>query len=151
MKPIERLNQYLVFHSITTRLFEKTINLSNGYIKNKILNLGNISSHIILQINEHYPDLSIIWLITGRGEMILSKYFKKKIDLTNLIEANEEQTKNLLDLENVEPTFIQNLKEENELLKIQLNEFQILHDEMQCILKSILNVKKNNIEDFFKN
>ena len=137
MKPIERLKEYLDYYSISPSLFEKTIGLSNGYTKKQILRRGNIGSHIIILIKKHYHDLSIIWLLTGRGKMILSMFFNKQFDLTDSYEANEEQVMYLIDLE---PKYIKKLLQENELLKIQINELKKINEQMQCIINNVLNL-----------
>lgn len=70
MKPIERIAMYLQFKSITPHSFERKIHLSNGYFSKQIKNLGSVGSEILVKIHENYPDLNMLWVITGEGQMI---------------------------------------------------------------------------------
>ncbi len=73
MKPIERIAIYLQFKSINPHSFERKIHLSNGYFAKQLRNLGSIGTDILLKIHEHYPDLNLLWVLTGEGEMILTR------------------------------------------------------------------------------
>lgn len=70
MKPIERIAMYLNFKSISPHAFERNINLSNGYYSKQLKNLGSVGSDILIKINNHFPDLNILWILTGEGQMI---------------------------------------------------------------------------------
>jgi hypothetical protein len=70
MKPIERISMYLNFKSISPHSFERNINLSNGYYAKQLKNLGSVGSDILIKINNHFPDLNILWILTGEGQMI---------------------------------------------------------------------------------
>ena len=71
MKPIERIAMYLNFKSISPHSFERNINLSNGYYSKQLKNLGSVGSDILIKIYHHFPDLNILWVLTGEGQMIL--------------------------------------------------------------------------------
>jgi len=70
MKIIERLNQFIDYKNISLNMFDKSIGASNGYIGKQIKNNGSIGSDLIQKIFSVYPDLNILWLMTGEGEMI---------------------------------------------------------------------------------
>lgn len=70
MKPIERLAMYLQFRAITPHSFERKIHLSNGYFSKQTKNLGSVGSDILVKIHESYPELSMLWVLTGEGQMI---------------------------------------------------------------------------------
>ena len=63
----ERLKKYIKYKNLTVISFEKSLNVSNGYV-------SSISKSIqpdkLLEISEKYTDLSIEWLLIGKGEMI---------------------------------------------------------------------------------
>lgn len=71
MKPIERITIYLQFKSIAPYSFERKIRLSNGYVSKQLKHNGSVGSDILIRICEHYPDLNILWVLTGTGPMIL--------------------------------------------------------------------------------
>jgi hypothetical protein len=70
MKPIERIAMYLQFRAITPHSFERKIHLSNGYFSKQTKNLGSVGSDILVKIHESYPELSMLWVLTGEGQMI---------------------------------------------------------------------------------
>ena len=71
MKPIERIAAYLHFKSISPHAFERNIHLSNGYYSKQLKNLGSVGSDILIKIHHHFPDLNILWVLTGAGQMLM--------------------------------------------------------------------------------
>ena len=72
MRLIERLQAYLSYSNITAYSFEHSCDLSNGYLGKQLKGKGAVGSDILERIKAIYPDLSLIWLVTGRGSMLLS-------------------------------------------------------------------------------
>lgn len=70
MKPIERIAMYLQFRTISPHAFEKKIELSNGYFSKQLRHLGSVGSDILIKIHLAYPDLDILWILTGEGQML---------------------------------------------------------------------------------
>lgn len=83
MRLIDRLYQYLEHKNISNFTFEKTCGISNGYLYKQFRGKGTIGSDILEKIYHNYLDLSLIWLITGEGEMLVPQEEKKeKADYT---------------------------------------------------------------------
>ena len=74
MKPIERIAMYLKFRNINPHSFEKKIKLSNGYFSKQLRHLGSVGSDILIKVHEHYPDLNILWVLIGEGQMICENW-----------------------------------------------------------------------------
>ena len=55
----ERLIEYLKFKNIRKVHFEKSINVSNGYVNNIVKNIPHEKMTLIKNL---YPDLNIDWL-----------------------------------------------------------------------------------------
>jgi hypothetical protein len=72
MRLIDRLREYLIYHNISAYAFEHTCQLSNGYYGKQLKGKGSVGSEILERIKENYTDLSLIWLVTGKGKMLLS-------------------------------------------------------------------------------
>ncbi|MEO8172349.1 MAG: hypothetical protein ABI581_04670 [Sediminibacterium sp.] len=89
MRLIERLQDYLVYSNISAYAFEHTCNLSNGYLGKQLKGKGSVGSDIIERIKENYIDLSLVWLITGKGTMLLSA--PAVATQASVSELNEEQ------------------------------------------------------------
>lgn len=80
----DRLNEYLKSKNIKKSHFEKSINVSNGYINSLS---GSPSANKINDISKVYNDLNIEWLLTGEGEMI--KLQGRSLD-SNYAKINDE-------------------------------------------------------------
>lgn len=70
MRLIDRLYQYLQLKNISPYNFERGCGIANGYLKKQTKGRGTIGSEILEKISEKYLDLSLTWLITGRGSML---------------------------------------------------------------------------------
>lgn len=92
MRLIERLQDYLVYSNISAYAFERSCDLSNGYLGKQLKGKGSVGSDILEKIKEQYPDLSLVWLVTGRGKMLLSAPINGSLGKQQPItELNEEQ------------------------------------------------------------
>jgi len=70
MKPIERISIFIHFKKITPHAFEQKIDLSNGYFSKQLKHLGSVGSDILIKIYQAYPELDILWILTGEGQML---------------------------------------------------------------------------------
>lgn len=68
---IERLQEYLLYSKITAYAFEHSCGLSNGYLGKQLKGKGSVGSDILERIKAQYTDLSLVWLVTGKGQMLL--------------------------------------------------------------------------------
>jgi len=76
---INRLLLYIKYKGITTAKFERSVKTGNNYLKN----VKSIGSDKLSKILEIYPDLNIVWLITGEGEMLKDDHLKFNSDDNN--------------------------------------------------------------------
>ena len=72
MKSIDRLMQYIDYKGISKRAFEVDNDLSNGYLWKQLSRNADLGEGVLIKILENCPDLSPEWLLTGKGEMIIS-------------------------------------------------------------------------------
>jgi len=70
MRVVDRLISYLQFRRIVPYSFERNCKLANGFLKKQEKGKGRIGSDVIEIIHANYPDLNIMWLVTGEGEML---------------------------------------------------------------------------------
>ena len=70
MRLTDRLLEYLAYKEITVYAFEKTCGVGNGYLGKQSKGKGSVGSDILEKIGDHYPDLNLGWLITGKGKML---------------------------------------------------------------------------------
>ncbi len=69
-KTIDRLLIFIKHSGISARQFDISIGASNGYTLRMKKNHASVGSDMIESIVRTYPQLNLIWLITGEGEML---------------------------------------------------------------------------------
>ncbi len=69
---IDRIGQFIESQGISVRAFELRIGASNGLIRKAIANNTDIQSKWLTAIVDNYPQISSLWLLTGKGEMLRS-------------------------------------------------------------------------------
>ncbi|MBL7696529.1 MAG: hypothetical protein JNK79_00150 [Chitinophagaceae bacterium] len=74
MKVTDRLQEYLNLRNISPYTFERTCGIANGYLKKQMKGKGSIGSEIVERITEKYKDLNVTWLLTGKGNMLITNY-----------------------------------------------------------------------------
>lgn len=102
--------QFIAYAGLSARQFDLSIGASNGYTLRMKKNKASIGSDVIENIIKTYPQLNLVWLITGEGEMIrqeeeildfddLPLDRKKEIELIieeKIKERQEQELKRLL-------------------------------------------------------
>ena len=91
MRLTDRLLSYLEFKNISVYAFEKNCEVANGYLGKQMRGKGTVGSDILEKIADKYPDLNLVWLITGKGKMLQKPLTdKKSADAESMV--NEEAT-----------------------------------------------------------
>jgi len=75
-RTIHRLEIFINHLNISLKDFEISIEVSNGYMGKQIKRGGSIGSNIIEKVLKAYPQLNVVWLITGKEEMLLNRTTK---------------------------------------------------------------------------
>ncbi len=86
----ERLGKYIEHKGISFYAFENSLNVSRGSISKAVKDGKSIGSNVIENIMSVYTDINPVWLVMGKGEMLLEntgsedtvKTFKLKTDTT---------------------------------------------------------------------
>lgn len=91
MKAIERFYQYLDFKEIKPTKFEKDYGLSNGYLGTQLRRNGSLGEDILNTIIDNCLDLEPIWLLTGKGNMIISSPAGRPGEQKNKVEEGSSQ------------------------------------------------------------
>jgi hypothetical protein len=73
--------------------FERTCDLSNGYLGKQYRGKGTMGSEVLLKIQECFPDLNIHWLLTGKGRMIrhVLPYASDEEPAVEMVQVLQEQ------------------------------------------------------------
>lgn len=70
MKTVDRLFTFIEYCNLSARQFDLSIGASNGYSLRMRKNKASIGSDVIENIVKVYPQLNLVWLITGEGTML---------------------------------------------------------------------------------
>ena len=97
MKTVDRLFTFIEYCNLSARQFDLSIGASNGYSLRMRKNKASIGSDVIENIVKVYPQLNLVWLITGEGSMLnpdkeILKTKKLPKDEQERIEALVEKT-----------------------------------------------------------
>ena len=86
MRAIDRLQEYLNKKDISPYSFERNCGIANGYLNKQIKGKGTIGSEIVERITDKYKDLNIIWLLTGKGQMLVGHIYIQTDKVSELAE-----------------------------------------------------------------
>lgn len=70
MKIITRIYKYLDFQDVAVSNFERKTGISNGYLAKMRARNADVGEGILRKVLENCPEVSVEWLVTGRGEML---------------------------------------------------------------------------------
>ncbi|MCF2875404.1 MULTISPECIES: hypothetical protein [unclassified Tenacibaculum] len=84
-----RLKVLIKHHKLSIKSFEKSIDVSNGYVNSITKSIGFDKMILLL---DKFPNLNITWLISGKGEMLLKP--KNSLDQFTIDEIAEYISKN---------------------------------------------------------
>lgn len=71
MKIIDRIIDFIKHKNMSMRAFDMSIKVGNGYTSKQSKSNASIGSDVLERIIDTYPELNPLWLITGKGEMII--------------------------------------------------------------------------------
>jgi len=77
-KTINRIMQLVSALNMSARQFDMSIGTANGYILRMQKNNASVGSDVIERIVKEYPQINLVWLITGKGEMFIKDTTKPK-------------------------------------------------------------------------
>ena len=69
---------------MSARKFDLSIGASNGYTLRMSKKRASIGSDVIERILKQYPDLNVVWLLTGEGHMLKSQEQTDILDFDSL-------------------------------------------------------------------
>lgn len=93
----ERIKQIIENEGLSVRRFEEIISCSNGVIAKSLRSKTDISVKVLISIKENFPQYSAEWLLTGEGEMLVSKDVSKDGDCKQTDNVEEENISRRLD------------------------------------------------------
>jgi hypothetical protein len=86
-KTINRIVQLLNTLNLSARQFDMSIGTANGYTLRMQKNNASVGSDVIERIVKKYPQVNLVWLITGKGDMFISQQKEKPVRTKAEIDA----------------------------------------------------------------
>ena len=86
-KTIHRIMLLIKHLGISARQFDISIGTANGYILRMQKNNASVGSDVIERIVKLYPQVNLVWLITGKGDMLLEESTEKSHKTDQAIET----------------------------------------------------------------
>lgn len=112
----ERIIQLLRHLHLTQAEFEREAGLGGGLMKRLIMSNGRMTSKALMNISEAFPKINVIWLQTGKGDMILSEEKQSNGSETpNELDTTEQRLRFFFD------TIKTTLQEFDNILKIPVD------------------------------
>jgi len=72
-KTIHRIILLMQHLGLSARQFDLSIGSANGYTLRMQKNNASVGSDVIERIAKLYPQINLVWLITGQGNMLLEE------------------------------------------------------------------------------
>ncbi|WP_299228281.1 hypothetical protein [uncultured Psychroserpens sp.] len=86
-KTINRIIKVVSALGLSARQFDISIGTANGYTLRMQKNNASVGSDVIERIVKEYPQVNLVWLITGKGDMFVDDTSRQKTRTKSEIEA----------------------------------------------------------------
>ncbi|WP_265242619.1 hypothetical protein [Muriicola sp. Z0-33] len=90
--------EFIKFAGLSARQFDISIGAGNGYTLRMKKNNASIGSDVIESIIKTYPQLNVVWLLTGEGEMLKKDQEEDILDFDQLPKARQEQIERIIEM-----------------------------------------------------
>ena len=97
VKTIDRLMQFIQHAGLSARQFDLSIGASNGYTLRMKKNNASIGSDVIENILRIYPQLNVVWLLTGEGTMLTAEKEALPLDFDQLPRQKQEEIEAMIE------------------------------------------------------
>lgn len=96
LKTIDRLMEFIKHAGMSARQFDISIGAANGYTLRMKKNHASIGSDVIENILRVYPQLNVVWLITGEGEMLKKEEPLKLTEFEDLPRERQREIEQII-------------------------------------------------------
>ncbi|OYU84715.1 MAG: hypothetical protein CFE24_05295 [Flavobacterium sp. BFFFF2] len=110
MKPIERVKLLIEKKGLSISAFERQTGMSNNSIQTAIKRKANLKDDTLNHIIEAFPDVSVEWLLLGKGNMFKNEQAVMQVQETEIAYDSTY-------IINLQKEYIEKLKAEINLLK----------------------------------
>ncbi len=97
LKTIDRLIQFIAYSGLSARQFDLSIGAGNGYTLRMKKNSASIGSDVIENIINIYPQLNVVWLLTGEGLMLKQEEDPDILDFDKLPLERQQEIERIIE------------------------------------------------------
>ena len=97
LKTIDRLMKFIKHAGISARQFDLSIGASNGYTLRMKKNNASVGSDVIENILRVYPQLNVVWLLTGEGSMLKTEIKAEPLDFDQLSLEKQAEIEDIIE------------------------------------------------------
>lgn len=97
LKTIDRLIQFIEYAGLSARQFDISIGAANGYTLRMKKNHASIGSDVIETVIRTYPQLNVVWLLTGEGSMIKTEIKPRDLEFNQLPKEQQEEIERIIE------------------------------------------------------
>lgn len=120
-----RIRQIIEYYGYTTHSFEQKILVSQGTIGKMLGGKISLKTETILKICANFPDISLDWLLLGKGEMLRTETPESTIEKPRQIQAEINNNSDYIrELMETQAKYLKLLEKENERLLRQIDELK---------------------------
>lgn len=112
----ERILQYIDYKGITLSLFFKKTGIKRGFLDTDKLK-SSVSDVFLTKIIASFPEISIRWLLTGEGDMLIKETYVEHEQESIVSEPHTQYGLDSKELNELYRKYIQELEENKELRK----------------------------------
>lgn len=89
--------QFIQYAGLSARQFDLSIGAGNGYTLRMKKNNASIGSDVIENIIKTYPQLNVVWLLTGEGAMLKEDKESEILDFDQLPKAQQLEIERIIE------------------------------------------------------
>ncbi len=89
--------KFITHAGLSARQFDLSIGASNGYTLRMKKNNASVGSDVIENILRVYPQLNVVWLLTGEGTMLKGKAPKEPLDFDQLSREKQHEIEAIIE------------------------------------------------------
>lgn len=89
--------QFIKYSGLSARQFDLSIGAGNGYTLRMQKNNASIGSDVIENIIKTYPELNLVWLITGEGNMLKTEKKEPIMNFEDLPRSRQKEIENIIE------------------------------------------------------
>ena len=90
--------EFIKYAGLSARQFDISIGAGNGYTLRMKKNNASIGSDVIESIIKTYPQLNVVWLLTGEGEMLKTDREQEILDFDQLPRERQQQIERIIEM-----------------------------------------------------